>query len=90
MKIKIKTSDLFNHKSIIHILGIQFFTVVFIFRTTINKLPPSRNIQLINNIKNIIKFVNVLTIGKRNKYIFVLGKNKFISYCLSISLVIEG
>lgn len=37
------------------------------------------NIQLINYIQNIIEFVNVITIGRRNKYIFLLGKNRFIS-----------
>ena len=78
MSAKIKIYDLFNYKSIIYILGIQLFTIVFIFQTTINKLQHSRNIQLINNIKNIIKFVNVFTIGKRNKYILIIGKNKYI------------
>jgi len=39
--------------------------------------PPLR-IQSIKHIQNIIKFVNVLTIGKRNKYIFIIGENKFI------------
>ena len=78
MSAKIKIYDLFNYKSIIYILGIQLFTIVFIFQTTINKLQHSPNIRLKNYIQILIKFVNVLTIGKRNKYIFIIGKNKFI------------
>lgn len=78
MREKIKIFNLFNHKLSIYILVIQLFTIVFIFQTTINKLQHSPNIRIKNYIQILIKFVNVLTIGKRNKYIFVIGKNKFV------------
>jgi len=78
MGIKVEALNLF-YIYIYTIVVYQILALVHIpnFTFLTPKFTPLR-IQSIKHIQNIIKFVNVLTIGKRNKYIFIIGENKFI------------
>ncbi len=78
MGIKVKVSDLF-YIYIYTIVVYQILALVHIPNFTF--LTPNfthPRIQSIKHIQTIITFFDVITYGKWNKYIFILGKNKFV------------